>query len=294
MLLGYLPTWAVYMAVYDSSRQWFIAHHYGTSDSNKWLPRIYASLTAGACSTIATNPIWVIKTRLMSQVSRSATDGARTPWHYNNTLDAARKMYRAEGAAAFYSGLAPALLGLTHVAIQFPLYEYFKQKFTGVEMGEAPPEDGKSWTHIAGILSATLVSKVCATSATYPHEVLRTRLQTQQRHVHPEGSGNGVSASHHSQGMTSAARRVGTSDGMHYQPRYKGIVNTCKIILREEGWRAFYNGMGTNMIRAIPAAMTTMLTFESVKSGFVRLQEEGSEIKREEEEAWGRLNRKWT
>lgn len=294
MLLGYLPTWAVYMAVYDSSREWFVAHHYGTSDNNKWLPRIYASVTAGACSTIATNPIWVIKTRLMSQVSRSAADGARTPWHYNNTFDAARKMYHAEGMAAFYSGLAPALLGLTHVAIQFPLYEYFKEKFTGLEMGEASSEHGKYWEHTAGILAATFVSKVCATSATYPHEVLRTRLQTQQRHIHPEGNGNGVAASHHTQGMTSASKRIGNSDGMSYQPRYKGVIRTCKIILQEEGWRAFYNGMGTNMIRAIPAAMTTMLTFESVKGAVIRMQEEGNEIKLEEEESKSWLNRKWT
>lgn len=291
MLLGYLPTWAVYMAVYDSSKEWFYDHHFGVSDTNKFMPRVYASLLAGACSTIATNPIWVIKTRLMSQVSRTATDGARTPWHYNNTWDAARKMFQAEGIRAFYSGLAPALLGLTHVAIQFPLYEYFKQRFTGVEMGYVPSDDTKSWSNILGILSATLLSKVCATSATYPHEVLRTRLQTQQRYVQPESS-NGVQSSAHSQNLP--RRRVGTSDGMSYEPRYRGVIRTCQVILREEGWTAFYNGMGTNMIRAIPAAMTTMITFEYVKSAIGRLQEEGRILRREEEESWQRVNRKWT
>jgi solute carrier family 25 (mitochondrial folate transporter), member 32 len=292
MLLGYLPTWAVYMAVYDSSKDWFFEHHYGLREDDKWLPRIYASLLAGACSTIVTNPIWVIKTRLMSQVSRSASDGARTPWHYQNTLDAARQMYRSEGIAAFYSGLAPALLGLTHVAIQFPLYEYFKQNFTGLEMGQTPGEEHNTWSNVAGILSATLLSKVCATSATYPHEVLRTRLQTQQRYLQPEST-NGVSASHHSS-TVSSTRKVGSSDGMHYQPRYRGVIRTCRIILQEEGWRAFYNGMGTNMIRAVPAAMTTMLTFESIKTFVGKLQEEGKELRREQEEGWVRTNRKWT
>ena len=293
MLLGYLPTWAVYMAVYDSSREWFIANRYGMVEGDKWLPRIYASVVAGACSTVVTNPIWVIKTRLMSQVSRSASDGARTPWHYNNTYDAFRKMYRSEGIAAFYSGLAPALLGLTHVAIQFPLYEYFKQNFTGLEMGAVPSsEDHESWTNVVGILSATLLSKVCATTATYPHEVLRTRLQTQQRHLQPENS-NGVSGSHHSQNM-GTAKALGSTDGMRYQPRYKGVLRTCRIILQEEGWRAFYNGMGTNMIRAVPAAMTTMLTFESVKSSIAKMQEEGKVLRGEEEDNWQRANRKWS
>jgi solute carrier family 25 folate transporter 32 len=281
MLLGYLPTWAVYMAVYDSSREYFYTHGYGARERDKWLARVFAAISAGACSTLVTNPIWVIKTRLMSQVSKTASDGARTPWHYSSTLDAARTMYRAEGIAAFYSGLTPALLGLTHVAIQFPLYEYFKQEFTGSEMGSAQAFTTASDTASStfGILAATFLSKLCATSATYPHEVLRTRLQTQQRHLSVEDSRHGVGTSQHSQALRNAGKRVGSSDGMVYQPRYSGVLSTCKVILREEGWRAFYNGMGTNMIRAIPAAMTTMLVYENVKAGFTRLQEEGRALK---------------
>ena len=280
MLLGYLPTWAVYMSVYDSSREYFYKNGYESRDRDKWLARIYASLTAGACSTLITNPIWVIKTRLMSQVSRTASDGAITPWYYTSTMDAARQMYRAEGIAAFYSGLSPALLGLTHVAIQFPLYEYFKQRFTGLEMGAVPTEHSEAGKNTAGILAATFLSKVCATSATYPHEVLRTRLQTQQRHVHVEDR-NGAGAGHHSQSISSS-KRIATTDGQIYQPRYRGVVRTCRIILREEGWRAFYNGMGTNMIRAVPAAMTTMLTFESIKGFIGGLQEQGKQLTADE------------
>lgn len=277
MLLGYLPTWAVYMAVYDASRTYLYDNGWNDKERDRWLARIYSSVAAGACSTLATNPIWVIKTRLMSQVSMTATNGARTPWHYANTLDAARKMYRAEGLGAFYSGLAPALLGLTHVAIQFPLYEFFKGKFTGLELGETSTQKGDAGKNTAGILAATFLSKVCATSATYPHEVLRTRLQTQQRHAHVEDGHNGVGSAHHSQKLPKG--RIGNTDGTAWQPRYRGVIQSCKIILREEGWRAFYSGMGTNMIRAVPAAMTTMLTFESIKGVIGRLQEEGNQLK---------------
>ncbi|KJX96455.1 mitochondrial carrier protein [Zymoseptoria brevis] len=282
MLLGYLPTWAVYMAVYDSSREYFYANGYNERTRDKWVARIYASVAAGACSTLVTNPIWVIKTRLMSQVSKTASDGARTPWHYSNTFDAARTMWRAEGVKAFYSGLTPALLGLSHVAIQFPLYEYFKQEFTGAEMGSTVPTNSASDTasNTIGILAATFLSKLCATTATYPHEVLRTRLQTQQRLFLPEDSRHGIGASQHSQTLqSSGAKRIGSTDGMAYQPRYAGVTSTFKTILREEGWRAFYNGLGTNLIRAIPAAMTTMLVYENVKAGLIGLRQEGLEMK---------------
>jgi solute carrier family 25 folate transporter 32 len=274
MTLGYVPTWGIYMMVYDASKEYFREQGWQDSGRDKYTSYMMSSVFAGACSTTLTNPIWVIKTRLMSQISRSSSHGAHTPWHYEGTFDAVKKMYRSEGVKAFYSGLAPALLGLTHVAIQFPLYEYCKQQFTGLAMGENT-DDGLefSWDRMARILAATVISKGCATTATYPHEVLRTRLQTQQRHFSPEGN-NGVSSTRHSEGV-STAKRVGNSDGSVYQPRYRGVKQTFQVILREEGWRAFYSGMGTNLIRAIPAAMTTMLTYESIKAAVWRLQKEG-------------------
>ena len=277
MMLGYLPTWAIYMSVYDYSKNYYSGLGWHSSERDRYLSHVFSAISAGACSTIATNPIWVIKTRLMSQVSLTAGHGNRTPWHYNSAVDAARKMLKSEGFWAFYSGLTPALLGLTHVAIQFPLYEYFKQRFTGLEMGQNTEGGGEfSWERTLSVLAATLISKGCATTATYPHEVLRTRLQTQQRHYSPEGN-SGVSTTNHSQGV-STAKRVGNSDGSVYRPRYQGVVQTFKVILREEGWRAFYSGMGTNLIRAIPAAMTTMLTYETVKASIWRLQKEGEEL----------------
>ena len=45
---------------------------------------------------------------------------------YLHTVDAARTIYRSEGIRAFYRGLLPSLLGITHVAVQFPLYEQLK------------------------------------------------------------------------------------------------------------------------------------------------------------------------
>jgi solute carrier family 25 (mitochondrial folate transporter), member 32 len=248
---------------------------------NKWLARTLASITAGGCSTLVTNPIWVVKTRLMSQVSARASEDHRPPWHYKNTFDAFRNMYAKEGIASFYSGLSPALLGLTHVAIQFPLYEFLKMKFTGLEMGKTDANHEE--VHWFGIAAATVMSKIVATSATYPHEVLRTRLQTQQRSL-PSHSHDHVSFQGGQHGLGYQTRPPGTSssDGMINIPRYRGVVRTCAVILQEEGWRAFYNGMGTNMVRAVPAAVTTMMTFESLKIVHQKLKKEGQRIQDED------------
>jgi solute carrier family 25 folate transporter 32 len=282
IVMGYLPTWAVWFTVYNKSKG-YLSQHYGMLQTeivqqydiltvrlidNNHIVNFWSSIIAGASSTIVTNPIWVIKTRLMSQsnirhntqdhhsayypkaTSTPTTRPTLHDWHYKSTLDAARKMYTSEGLISFYSGLTPALLGLTHVAVQFPTYEYLKTRFTGQGMGESNEEDNTS--HVFGILGASILSKILASTATYPHEVIRTRLQTQRRPLAGEEFAQGM-------GVTGSGPRAPAA-----KPRYQGVVHTFRVILAEEGWRAFYAGLGTNMMRAVPAATVTMLTYEYV------------------------------
>lgn len=173
---------------------------------------------------------------------------------------------------SFYSGLTPAMLGLTHVAIQFPLYEVFKEKFTGLGRGQNETEEDRSH-HFYGLALAVFLSKVCASTATYPHEVVRTRLQTQQRSISspepniPHVGGEAGKA-------TDPGRPPGADPSLQRPMRYRGTWQTCKVIFMEEGWRGFYAGLGTNLIRAVPSAMTTILTFEYLKKTMLRIQEE--------------------
>ena len=234
---------------------------------------VYASLTAGGSSTLVTNPIWVIKTRLMSQTNPRVRDHSRSPWQYKNTWDAARVMYQKEGVLSFYSGLAPALLGLTHVAIQFPLYEILKERFTGIGKGVSASE-ADSTNHYWSLAAAVFLSKACASTATYPHEVVRTRLQTQQRSYQAVDStpstiqqGMGKSGDH--------GRPPGSPTATVPHLKYRGLWQACKVIYIEEGWRGFYAGLGTNLIRAIPSAMTTILTFEYLKKTLFQIRREG-------------------
>ena len=213
----------------------------------------------------------------MSQSSPRAKGSSQTPWHYHNTVDAAMKMYRSEGFRCFYSGLTPALIGLSHVAVQFPLYEIFKGKFTGIQSGSSLSETDRN-RHFLGLSFSVFLSKVIASTATYPHEVVRTRLQTQQR-WHPAHSPENLGFRGTAEQGVGHSRPPGgaSSDGMINKLRYQGTIQTCRAILVEEGWRGFYAGLGTNLIRAVPSAMTTILTFEYLKSLAINTQREARE-----------------
>ncbi|KNZ79008.1 hypothetical protein J132_07160 [Termitomyces sp. J132] len=226
-ILGYLPTWAIYFAVYDvkeKERLYPAAQPKGyqpVAREHPWSLHILSAMTAGAASTICTNPLWVIKTRFMTQTK----DEIR----YKHTLDAALTIYRTEGFRAFYRGLLPSLMGIAHVAVQFPLYEQLKLIAQG---------DSEEPLTSQMILLCSAVSKMTASIATYPHEVIRTRLQTQRRPLADDMS----------------------SDGMIKQHQRRGVIYTTKKLVRKEGWTGLYKGLSINLIRTVPNSAVTMLT----------------------------------
>jgi len=88
------------------------------------------------------------------------------------------------------------------------------------------------------ILLCTAISKMTASVATYPHEVIRTRLQTQRRPLADDMS----------------------SDGMIKQHPRAGIFATTTKLIRKEGWPGLYKGLSVNLIRTVPNSAVTMLT----------------------------------
>jgi solute carrier family 25 folate transporter 32 len=116
-LLGYLPAWTIYFSTYARFKDSFTNMLNTSSDST--IVHILAAMLAGVISTTSTNPLWVVKTRLMTQNSQSS-------YYYGSTWNALYMIFKLEGIKGFYRGLSPSLLGVSHVAIQFPLYERFK------------------------------------------------------------------------------------------------------------------------------------------------------------------------
>ena len=192
---------------------------------NDTLAHIVSAGGAGAATILATNPLWVAKTRLQVQYSETLSSSlvghARAP--YKGTLDALRRIARCEGIPGLYSGLGPSLLGISHVAIQFPIYERLKHDLAHFRNLRAADE-----LTATDLALSSGVAKIVASTLTYPHEVLRS-------HMHVKG----------------------------YGP-FSGALSLASDIYREGGVKAFYRGVGTNLLRTTPAAAITFTSFELI------------------------------
>ena len=126
-----------------------------------------ASGLAGCITALCTNPIWVIKTRMLSS-------GGNTPGAYTGMIQGWSEIVRGkEGVSGLYRGLIPSLFGVSHGAVQFALYELLKQtnRSRKKEEGDEKPSNAST------VLFSTL-SKTVAVGLTYPYQVIRARLQT--------------------------------------------------------------------------------------------------------------------
>ncbi|EJT96599.1 mitochondrial carrier [Dacryopinax primogenitus] len=210
-LVGVVPARSINFFTYGNGKQ-IIANKFNNGIEDTWV-FLTAGALAGIVTSTATNPIWVVKTRLQLSASQSQP--------FTSSLACIRHILAHEGIPGLYKGLSASYLGCAESTIQWTLYENFKSSVRG--RGGA--------TEWLGMLGAAGAAKMIASLITYPHEVVRTRLRQ------PIENG-----------------RV----------KYRGLIQTFTVVIREEGVRSLYGGLSAHLLRVVPNAAVMYSIYEGL------------------------------
>lgn len=141
-----------------------------------------------------------------------------------------RDIYERHGLVGFYKGITASYFGISETIIHFVIYEFIKaqlRKRKESSCRDSYDPDVKSTRDFVQYMAAGAVSKTCASTLAYPHEVARTRLRQE---------GN----------------------------KYRSFFQTLLLVWREEGYQGLYRGLATQLVRQIPNTAIMMATYEAV------------------------------
>ena len=172
---------------------------------------------------MVTNPLWVLKTR-----AQTAATSAASALPAGGAAQGARSLVAREGPAALLRGVAPALLLVSYNALQLPAYHLLRNEFN------------------LPTLPAVVASVTAASAATYPLQVVRTRLQ-----------GERVSA-------------AAAAEGRRAYASFAAVLR--HVSTREAGgaWAALYRGFEPHLVRSVAGWYVRFAVAESIAARFAR------------------------
>lgn len=157
-LIGNTVSWGLYFGLYGRFTRWIV----GREQSGKPHHYLAASFGAGVTTSFLTNPIWVIKTRMLS--TTATEEGA-----IHSILDGVKVIWGESGLKGFWRGFTPGMFGTLQAALHFMLYDTVKQqRLQKLDTDKLPTSQ---YIVISGI------TKSVAAIVMYPHQLVRTRMQ---------------------------------------------------------------------------------------------------------------------
>lgn len=183
-LVGVVPARSINFFTYGNGKR-IIANKFNGGKEEGWV-YLSAAITAGIVTSTATNPIWLVKTRLQLDRSVAENSGGTLVRRYRNSWDCVKQVVRHEGIGGLYKGMSASYLGVSESALQWVLYEQMKgylrrreEKITISGRKKNIWDRTVEWT---GRVGAAGGAKFFAAIITYPHEVSMLAISSSYRY----------------------------------------------------------------------------------------------------------------
>ncbi|THV08585.1 mitochondrial carrier [Dendrothele bispora CBS 962.96] len=216
-LLGIAITNGVYYYFYERTRGIILKSRVGSKGLST-MESIITGLIAGSATTIISNPIWVIQTSQAVQTMDSESKDV-TPRRKLGFIETVQHIISKAGITGFWRGIGPALVLVVNPVLQYTVFEQLKN-FLVTKRKARSKLSGSALLTDWDFFVLGALSKLVATSVTYPYIVVKSRLQ------------------------------AGQSEAL----KYKSSFEALSAIVREEGVEGLYKGMSSKLLQSVLTA----------------------------------------
>jgi len=240
------PYKAINFCAFDTYRGFVVKTFPEGSDGRK-IGTLCAGAGAGITAVLTCFPMDVLRTRLL-------TTGGKAK--YGGLIQCVKTMYAQEGLSTFYRGITPALVSMApNAAVYYTIYDGLKLRRIAqlnVEMQAkiAASTDPRARAKLesdypmktveaSNMMLFGALAGVVSEASTYPFEVIRRRMQMQG-------------------GRSSASMVFG-------RKAIRRMTVTLLSIVRKQGVRGLYAGLGPSCIQVLPSASLGFFSYEMFK-----------------------------
>jgi len=197
------------------------------AEKTTWVQNLLAGLTAGFIEAlVVVTPFEVVKTRLQGQKGR-ITGVAAKKLKYKGPAHAVVRIVRKEGLRGLWKGATPTVVRQSsNQAAMLSTYTYLRENLW------EDPQDLKAWQAGVTGLIAACIGPIC----NGPVDIIKTRMMNQTISTITPGE------------------------------RYKNMFDAFKRILKAEGPRGLYTGLGPRLARVAPGQGITWIVIENFNS----------------------------
>ena len=154
-----------------------------------------------------------------------------------------RDIWREEGTRGFFQGLGAGIAQIVpYTGLFFSAYETLRPLLATLSLPFG-----------SGDATAGVLASVMAKTGVFPLDLIRKRLQVQ-----------GPTRTRYAGGKI---------------PVYgEGVWRTGRSVVRREGWRGLYRGLGVGLVKSAPASAITMWTYERTLKVMKEWEEIGDDV----------------
>jgi len=223
----------------------------GNGRSLPALEEIGIGVVAGAFSKLFTTPIQQIVTRKQTAAMMRQGSATGIP-PLSSTRDIAAEIRREKGIQGFWSGYSASLILTLNPSITMLLHKALLRVLVPRAKRDNPG------ARVTFLLAA--ISKVLASTATYPFSLAKTRAQVSSQ---KPSSGSGEMSDREKSGDALESKAL--------QARQRTVFSTILRIARTEGIGALYEGLGAEVLKGFFSHGITMLMKDRIHAVIISL-----------------------